>query len=139
MKFLLLLIASYVIAFSINLMPAIKHPDLHMPFSHLITSTLLMILLLLATKRGSKQMLHFSLIGALSGVIVFVLAKVEQVMGVHVIVDVVTSIQYPAFFIFIIPLFGLNFLIDLSYDVFSLCMSLFYITLFGITFYFKNK
>ncbi|WP_019413432.1 hypothetical protein [Paenisporosarcina sp. TG20] len=125
-KFLLLLLVSYLLAFSINLMPALKYPDLNMNIFNLLVTLLFMFLLFLYSKKGSKTLKVFSIVGVISGVLVFVVTTFEHAMIGNGILDVIASIQYPFYLIFITPLFGGNILFDLSYGSYSLLMSLFY-------------
>ena len=76
--------------------------------------------------------------GAISGVIVFVITTFEHAMIGNGILDVIASIQYPFYLIFVTSLFGGNILFDLSYGAYSLWMSLFYGVVFGLTVYFKQ-
>ncbi|WP_226036573.1 hypothetical protein [Aquibacillus saliphilus] len=137
--FLILLIGSYLLAFSINLIPSIKHPDLTIGIFNLLVTILFMVLLLLYSEKGSKILKIFSIFGVISGVIVFVITTFEHDMIGNGILDVIVSIQYPFYLIFITPLFGGNILFDLSYGTYSLLMSLFYGVVIGLTVYFKKN
>ncbi|PAV27743.1 hypothetical protein CIL05_20225 [Virgibacillus profundi] len=136
---LILVIASYLLAFSINLMPALKYPDSHMNILNSLVTILFMGLLLMYTKKGSRILKIFSMLGVISGVIVFVITTFEHAMIGNGILDVIASIQYPFYLIFITPLFGGNILFDLSYGSYSLLMSLFYGGVFGLTAYFRKN
>jgi len=137
--FFILVIASYLLAFSINLMPALKYPDLNMNILNLLVTILFMVLLLMYAKKGSKILKVFSILGAVSGVIIFAIATFEHAMIGNGILDVIASIQYPFYLVFITPLFGGNILLDLSYESYSLLMSLFYGVVFGLTVYFRKE
>lgn len=137
--FLILLIGSYLLALSINLMTSIKHPDSTIGIFNLLVTVLFMVLLLLYSKKGSKILKIFSIFGVISGVILFVITTFEHSMIGNGILDVIASIQYPFYLIFITPLFGGNILFDLSYGSYSLWMSLFYGVVFGLTVYFKKN
>lgn len=136
---LILLIGSYLLAFSINLMPSIKHPDSSIDTFNALVTILFMVLLLMYFKKGSKILNIFSIFGVISGVIVFVITTFEHAMIGNGILDVIASIQYPFYLIFITPLFGGNILFDLSYGSYSLLMSLFYGVVFGLTVYFQKS
>ena len=138
-KFLILLIGTYLLAFSINFMPALKHPDLDMGIFNILVTIFIMSILLIYSKKGSKFLKIFSLFGIISGVIVFAITTFEHAMIGNGILDVIASIQYPFYLIFITPLFGGNTLFDLSYGSYSLLMSLFYGVVFGLTIYFKKN
>src|SRR5699024_1991658 len=98
--FFILVIASYLLAFSINLMPALKYPDLNMDILNLLVTILFMVLLLMYIKKGSKILKVFSMLGAVSGVIVFAIATFEHAMIGNGILDVIASIQIPFYIIF---------------------------------------
>lgn len=98
-----------------------------------------MVLLLMYSKKGSRILKIFSIFGMISGVIVFVITTFEHVMIGNGILDVIATIQYPFYLIFITPLFGGNILFDLSYGSYSLLMSLFYGVVFGLTVYFQKS
>lgn len=138
-KFLILLMVSYLLAFSINLMPSLKHPDLNMNMFNLLVTLLFMLLLLLYSKNGSKTLKIFSIVGVISGVLVFAVTTFEHAMFDNVILDGIASIQYPLFLIFTTPIFGGNVLFDLSYGLYSLLMSLFYGVVLCLTVYFKKN
>jgi vacuolar-type H+-ATPase subunit I/STV1 len=138
-KFLILLICTYLLAFSINFMPALKHPDLDMGIFNILVTILFMSLLLMYSKKGSKNLKIFSIIGVISGVLVFVITTFEHALFGNVILDAVASFQYPFYLIFTTPLFGGNMIFDISYGIYSLLMSLFYGIVFGLTVYFKTN
>jgi vacuolar-type H+-ATPase subunit I/STV1 len=138
-KFLILLICTYLLAFSINFMPALKHPDLDMGIFNILVTILFMSLLLMYSKKGSKNLKIFSIIGVISGVLVFVITTFEHALFGNVILDAVASFQYPFYLIFTTPLFGGNMIFDINYGTYSLLMSLFYGIVFGLTVYFKTN
>ncbi|SDM51838.1 hypothetical protein [Sediminibacillus halophilus] len=138
MKYILL-IGSYLLAFEINLMPSIKHPDSSINMFNSFVTILFMVMLLMYAKKGSKLLKVFSIFGILSGGIVCTITTFEQAAIGNGILDVIASIQYPFFLIFITPLFGGNILFDLSYGSYALLMSLFYGSIFGLTVYLKEN
>ncbi|ASK64007.1 hypothetical protein CFK37_18520 [Virgibacillus phasianinus] len=144
-KFFFLLICSYLLAFSTNLMPSAKHPDLNMNIFNFLTTTLFIIILLLFAKQGSngksgtRKLQIFSTLGIISGGIIFLIKSFENVMFDYVVLDSIASIQYPFYLIFTTPLYGINSLLDLNYAAYSLLMSLFYILVLIISFNFKKN
>ncbi len=120
-------------------MPAIKHPDLNVNVFNLLVTLLLMFLLLMNSKKGSKKLKVYALVGVISGVFVFVITTFEHAMFDNVILDSIASLQYPFYLIFTTPVFGVNILFDLSYGSYSLLMSLFYGVVFGLTNYFNKN
>jgi hypothetical protein len=138
-KFSILLIVSYLLAFSVNLMPSLKYPDVKVNISHLLTTLLFIFLLLMYSKKGSKTLKVFSIVGVVSGVLIFVVKTFENAMLENAILDAIASIQYPLFLIFTTPIFGGNILFNLSYGSYSLLMSLFYGAVLCLTLYFKKN
>ncbi|MBD1222007.1 hypothetical protein [Virgibacillus halodenitrificans] len=138
-KHLLFLIASYILAFSVNLMPSIMYPDLKVDGFNLLVTLLFMFLLLLYSRRGSKKLKVFAVLGVISGILVFFITTFEHAMFDNIILDSIASLQYPFYLIFITPVFGGNILFDLSYGSYSLLMSLFYGIIFVFIIYFKKK
>ncbi|WP_233880678.1 hypothetical protein [Virgibacillus halodenitrificans] len=138
-KHLLFLTASYILAFSVNLMPSIMYPDLKVDGFNLLVTLLFMFLLLMYSRRGSKKLKVFAVLGVISGILVFFITTFEHAMFDNIIFDSIASLQYPFYLIFITPVFGGNILFDLSYGSYSLLMSLFYGIIFGLTIYFKKK
>lgn len=136
-KLLILLMCLYVVAFTINVIPSIKHPDSNMNIFNLFATILFLLVLLMYSKKSTKKLKILSIFGVISGVLVFVITRVEDFMFNYAILDAIGSIQYPLYLIFTTPLFGINFLFDLSYGTFALLMSLFYIFVFILTEYWK--
>ncbi len=134
----LLLIGSYLLAFIINLIPSIKHPDSTISIFNLLVTILFIVLLLVYSKKEGKILRVFSIFGIISGVIVFGITTFEHAMIGNGILDAIASIHFPFYLTFITPLFGINMLFDLSYGFYSLWISLFYGVLFALTVYFKK-
>ncbi len=138
-KLLILLIITYLLAFFVNVIPALKHPDLDVGIFNLLVTILFISLYLIYSKKGNKKLKIFSIIGVISSILVFTITTFEHAMIDNGILDVIVPIQYPFYLIFITPLFGGNILFDLSYGTYSLLMSLFYGVSFGLTVYFNKK
>ncbi|AIF45277.1 hypothetical protein [Virgibacillus sp. SK37] len=138
-RFFVFFIATFLLALSVNLMPAIMHPDLNVNVFNLLVTLLYMFLLLLYSRKGSKKLKMFAVVGVISGILVFFISTFEHAMFDNIILDSIASLQYPFYLIFTMPLFGGNILFDLSYGSYSLLMSLFYGIIFGLTNYFKKN
>ena len=138
-KLLIILIGSYFLAFSINFMPALKHPDINMGIFNIIVTILFVLFLLMYSKKDSMFLKIFSVFGVISGVIVFLISTFKSTMIGNGILDVIVSIQYPFYLIFTTPLFGGNLLFNFDYGSYSLLLSLFYAIVFGITNYFNKN
>jgi len=135
-KCFLVLIGSYLLAFSINLMPAMKYPDLHIDLLDLGVSLVYMFFLFIYARKGMKGFRIFLLLGIVSGVVIFLS---DGIMAGNGIWDVLANIHYPFYFIFTTPLFGGNYLFNISHEAYSLVLSLLYAIVFGITLYFEKR
>ncbi|MCG3088927.1 hypothetical protein [Sporosarcina cyprini] len=131
-KLFILLCCSYLIAFVINLIPSIKHPDSTMTIIHLFASTLLVIALSAFIKMTSFQNVvvkNTLFIGFISGLMVYTVNFLTSLTEIAMI-DILAAIQYPFYLIFVTPFFGMNYLVGLSYDAFSLLLSAVYLFAF---------
>ncbi|WP_404458554.1 hypothetical protein [Oceanobacillus kapialis] len=122
----ILLVGSYLLALVINLMPSIKYPDASIGLLNMFVTIVFIVLLLVYSQKGSKFIRVFSILGGLSGLIVFIITSFEQDMIGNGVLDLISSIQYPFYVIFITPLFGGNMLINLTPGIFALLMTLVY-------------
>lgn len=144
LKWIIFLFGSYVIAFITNLIPSLKHPDSTLNIFHLLVTVLFFIALLLIIRKASfsskslKGLKLFFIFGFLSGFVVYVIKMLEDTMMNYVILDMIASIQYPFYLMFITPLFGVNYLFDINYEIFSLIMSAVYLIAFIFVMSFKK-
>ena len=136
---LILLIGTYLLAFVMNFMPAIKHPDLNLDRIDLITSILFATFLFMYSSTGSKKLRIFSMVGIFSGIAIFLIVNFEGVMSDNFILNVIASLQYPLYLIFTIPFFGGNLLFNVNYATYALYLSIFYVIVLGLSIYFKKK
>jgi len=133
---IVLVIGTYLLSFSVNLIPSLKHPDSILHIHNLIVSILFTVVLLIITKLGSKKIIFFSLVGIVAGVLVYLLQQFEDILINNVVLDTIASIQYPLYILFITPIFGVNLFFNLDYGVFSLVLAIFYCLILGLTIYF---
>lgn len=143
-KLLFLLICSYLIAFSTNLIPSLKHPDSNMSIFNLLATSLFLIALIIFIKKASysgksnKGLKVFLIFGFISGLVVYVIKMFEGTLMDYAILDMIASIQYPFYLLFTTPLFGVNYLFDINYETFSLLMSAVYVLAFILIMSFKK-
>lgn len=144
LKLFMLLIYSYLIAFSTNLIPSLKHPDSTMNIFNLLATTLFLITLLIFINKGSysgklnKGVKVFLIFGFISGLVVYIIKMFEGSMMDNAILDMIASIQYPFYLMFTTPLFGVNYLFGINYETFSLLMSVVYVLVFIFVLSFKK-
>lgn len=125
-----LLMVSYVLAFITNLMPALKHPDLTMDSINVLATFFLLAMLVQYVIKVHERFTYILLLGMISGLIVFVVNLFEELIFKYAILDVIASIQYPLYLIFITPFFGANMLLNISYGSYALLISFVYFLLY---------
>lgn len=76
--------------------------------------------------------------GFISGLLVYGIKMLEEMVMNTVVLDVVSSDQYPFHLLFITPLFGLKYLLDISYADFPLLISVMYVLIFTSIIAFKK-
>ncbi|MHC8514676.1 hypothetical protein [Sporosarcina sp. ITBMC105] len=136
-KGFLLLFVTYVLALFVNFMPSIKYPDgtigvLHVAATVLFLGALLFVLVKLANHSGTsmKRMKVLFAVGVLSGLAVYGIHILESSGVNNAVLDIMLSVQYPLYVLFITPLFGLNVIMNADYGVFSVIMSVVYMLAF---------
>ncbi|MCH4888922.1 hypothetical protein EZV73_15105 [Acidaminobacter sp. JC074] len=133
-KYTILMMIIYILSFSINLIPSIKHPDLNLTLMNLLVSLLFMIATVLWVKAAAdskwlKFLKSIMAIGTLSGLFIFIMSLVQHITIEYLILDAISGIQFPLYVLFVAPLFGLNFILNIDFGMFSLIMSLYYMAL----------
>ncbi|MER2261306.1 MAG: hypothetical protein ABS934_04775 [Psychrobacillus sp.] len=124
-KFLIMIIVIYIIALLVNFVPAIKFPDHRISIFNLAISVLFLIGILYYSSVKNGIVLYG--IGFVATSVIFVVNLIESYLFDYVVLDVLANIQYPLYVIFVIPFFGLNKLLNMSYGNFSFIVSLLYL------------
>lgn len=124
-KFLIMIIVIYIIALLVNFVPAIKFPDHRISIFNLAISVLFLIGILYYSSVKNGTVLYG--IGFVATSVIFVVNLIESYLFDYVVLDVLANIQYPLYVIFVIPFFGLNKLLNMSYGNFSFIVSLLYL------------
>ena len=124
---IIIIIVIFISALLLNFMPAIKFPDHRISIFNLAISVLFLIGILYYSSVKDGTALYG--IGFVATLVIFVVNLTENHLFDYVVLDVLANIQYPLYVIFVIPLFGLNKLLNLSYGNFSLIVSLLYLTI----------
>jgi hypothetical protein len=143
-KHTILMASIYIVSLSINLIPSLKHPDSNLTLINLLTSLMLMIAIILwvksvATSKKTRFLKIISAIGMISGIFVFSISQVQHITYEILILDIVSGIQYPLYLLFITPLFGINYILNTNYGVFSVIISLFYLATFLLCSFYQKK
>ncbi|WAA08878.1 hypothetical protein [Fervidibacillus albus] len=135
-KWLALFIVSYIVAISLNFFPSMKFPDVSVNGFHFLATSIFLIGLSIYILKGIKSVrdIHrlrlFSLVGVLSGFIIYVFHIVERFGAGSFSGDIIAFFQYPFYFIFTTPMFGGNFLFQVDYGMYALFTSFIYLIFF---------
>ncbi|MGM8215489.1 hypothetical protein ACLIA0_07920 [Bacillaceae bacterium W0354] len=132
-KYIIVTFILYIAAIIINVIPSIKYPDYELTLFHLITSILFFIILFVLLKKSPKRFVNtFLIIAASSSALVFIINSFVNQSVNNLILDVMSSIQYPLFIFFVTPFFGINYLLNVNYDLFASFTSIAYIVILSI-------
>ena len=134
----------YLLAFGINFITSIKYPDSHITILNFIVSILFLVTIFLSLKTvvisKKYKMFKFMMIGGMvSGIFVFIVTEFNHIIYKYFILDIISGIQYPLYSLFVTPLFGLNYIFNVSYGLFSAIMSLFYLIALGIMLHYLSE
>lgn len=120
-----------LLAFMMNLVPALMYPDIKMTMFHFIISVAALFSIALLT---AKQRKIVFVGGALAGLLIFVinLTFLSDARLNFAVLDILLSIEYPLYLLIVTPLFGLNYVFSLDYDMFALLVTAVFTMLFLI-------
>lgn len=111
---LVILSTVYMFAFLVNLIPSITYPDAAVHPFHGIASILLVICMIgtcLLRNRVAKRFITTLLFASVT---IFTLNSFESYIYDIAWLDILFSIQYPLYILFVTPLFGLNFFLNIA-------------------------
>lgn len=124
----------------INFMPAIKYPDLSINPANFLISFLFLLVFVFYSLIGGKLYRNLMIIGFIGSVFIFVVHHYRNFIYEIWILDVLSSIQYPLYVLYVAPLFGMNLLLDYNPEVYSFCVSFVFLLCFLVSMYMnKNK
>lgn len=113
-KCLIILSSVYVIAFIVNLIPSIMFPDATIQPIHAIASGLLLVCMFgtcLMRNRVAKLLIMAILFASVT---FFTLNSFETYIYDIALLDALFAIQYPLYILFVAPLFGLNYFLNVN-------------------------
>ena len=113
-KCLIVLSSLYVLAFIVNLIPSIMFPDATIQPIHAVASGLLLVCMFgtcLLRNRVAKLLILAILFASVT---VFTLISFESYVYDIVLLDALFAIQYPLYVLFVTPLFGLNYFLNVN-------------------------
>lgn len=120
----------YITTIVVNLFDSIKYPDyLEAGLINLIVSLVFLISIIVyvlyqvKNNDKDKRIDIFLITATLSGILIYIIVSFYDFMFNNMIVDVISNIQFPLYILFITPLFGLNYILNINYDLLSLVIS----------------
>jgi len=121
----IVLFVAYLVSLVANTFVSLKYPDGTITVVMLLLSTILLVIDILWIRKAfnskwGKGLKIFALCGMMTGPVVWLI-------GTFDFLEIVSAVQYPLYIVFITPFFGLNLLLDVSYQVFSLIVSVYYL------------
>ncbi len=140
----ILTIIIYLLAFGINFFASIKYPDSTITVINLVISIVFMMTIILGlksviTSKKNKYVKIIMISGTVSSIFVFIASEFQYITYKYTILDVITNIHYPLYLIFVTPLFGINYIFNVSYGVLSAIISVLYLTGFCSMLYLLKK
>lgn len=131
-KFILIILGVYIFSLIINLFPAIKHPDVKLNLLHFLSSAVFLGALTICYRKLYLILRIYVILGMFAGIYIFISDNIINSMNENLILDLVTSLMYPLYIIFITPLFGGNLLLDISYSLYSIVVSIIFLFIYVI-------
>lgn len=123
----------FFISMAINLFVSLKYPDINIGFINFIVSFLFILFclyLIFTSKNLFKPTFVYWITPIVGCILVFIFENSFLLKSEHVILDVISGIEYPLYILFVTPIFGLNWLLKLKVSSFSLVCSTIYFVLF---------
>lgn len=113
-KCLVVLSSVYILAFIVNLIPSFMFPDAEIHPIHAFASGLLLVCMLGTCLLRNRDAKLFIMAILFASVTVFTLNSFETYMYDIVVLDALFAIQYPLYILFVAPLFGLNYFLNVN-------------------------
>lgn len=113
-KCLVVLSSVYILAFIVNLIPSFMFPDAKIHPIHAFASGLLLVCMLGTCLLRNRAAKLFIMAILFASVTVFTLNSFETYMYDIVVLDALFAIQYPLYILFVAPLFGLNYFLNVN-------------------------
>jgi len=141
---LFFIIIIYLFALGMNFLPSIKYPDSSLSIINLIISVSLLVTTIIKLKsivvsQNNKFIQIIMLCGICSSLFVLIAYEFQHIAHKYMILDVILGIHYPLYIVFITPLFGLNYIFNVNYGMFSGIIGIFYLLGFGSMFYHSKR
>lgn len=110
----------YAIALIVNIIPSATFPDATIRLPHAIASVALVLCMIGTCLMKNRVAKLYTTALLFASVTVFTLNSFEMYMHDILLLDALFSIQYPLFILFVSPLFGLNFFMNVEAEYVSL-------------------
>ncbi|WP_431027198.1 hypothetical protein [Lysinibacillus sp. LZ02] len=127
----IIFIVTLSLTLCLNFWSGLKYPDIEPTFMGFVTTCIYISVVIMMNKKWVR---NFCVMGAISSLLVALLISFETVLTENMLLDMIFSVQYALYVVFIMPLFGLNFITDLPLEWFScICIGIY------IALYFRLK
>jgi hypothetical protein len=131
----IVMVIVYLLSLYINFFEAIKYPDVDITVVNFIVTSIFVVFFYkgVVSIRGKSTIVNVMLI---ISIVLSALVKLLSELEIHsfassnYVFDVLSNLQYPAYIIFVIPLFGFNILFHVQYSIFSYIASAFYLFIY---------
>ncbi|WP_217587231.1 hypothetical protein [Lentibacillus saliphilus] len=139
---MLLLIMTYSVAFLTNVLPSLTYPDFQMNGYYLFASLVFLVVLLGATaayflhkprKSGLNKIQLLSGIAVVGAILYYGLNQVMGQVSDNMLFNAAHSIAEFLFYIFVMPFFGINALLEVDVAFFALLTCILYVPLFFVS------
>ncbi len=133
-KLAIIFFVLWIGAFGYNLQLALLYPDGTIMIGNLVVSIaylglVVFVFMYLIHKKEFKILKLIGLLGTISVIIIFLLG----------LINTGEFISLPLYIIFVTPLFGFNYLLDLDWEVFSILCSVVYLMIFLVQLLISRK
>ncbi|MFF5995657.1 hypothetical protein AAGS61_13040 [Lysinibacillus sp. KU-BSD001] len=126
----IIFIVTLSLTFCLNFWSALKYPDIELTFIGFVATCIYISVVVMMSKKCAR---NFCVIGAISSLLVALLISFETVLTENMLLNMIFSVQYPLYVVFIMPLFGLNFMTDLPLQWFScICIGIYTVLYFRL-------
>ncbi|MBS7528814.1 hypothetical protein KHM83_19280 [Fusibacter paucivorans] len=127
----IVMIIVYLLSLYVNFFEAIKYPDVNITVVNFIVSSIFVVFFykgIVSIREKSNIVNAILLMGIVLSASVNLLSELEihSLGKLNFVFDILSSLQYPAYVLFVIPLFGFNILFHVQYSIFSYIASAFY-------------
>ncbi|MBN4050717.1 MAG: hypothetical protein COA82_11220 [Alkaliphilus sp.] len=136
----------YITAIGVNLLDSVKYPDSKIGLVNVAVSLLAFATIIIFSNyqirnsnSNSKRNNVFLVAAIWSGILVYIITVFKDVMLNNTILDMFSNIQFPLYILFVTPLFGLNYFLEVTYGKLSMIIAIVYSVVLIIKVFLEKK